>query len=49
MKLYLTLEDDNGQKIEKAIVPIEGTLHFHSIDEIVEEMEDLLLEAKKPL
>lgn len=49
MKLYITLEDDSGQKIEKVIVPREGTLHFNSIDNIVEEMEDSLLESKKLL
>lgn len=49
MKLYLTLEDDSGQKIERIIIPIDGTLHFNSLDDIVEEMEDSLLESKKPL
>jgi hypothetical protein len=48
MKLYLTLEDDDGSKIEKVLL-INGTTYFGTFENVVNEMIDSLLESKKPL
>ncbi len=48
MKLYLTLEDDDGRKTEKLIV-IENPEYFSDINYQVEEMVDVLKVSKEKL
>ncbi len=50
MKLYLTLEDDDGQKVERVVVSNkENGFDLNDIDDIMWSMFDSLRESKKPL
>jgi len=48
MKLYLTLEDDDGQKVEKKLL-VKDINFLDTLVEIVYEMIDSLKESRKPL
>ena len=50
MKLYLTLEDDDGQKVERVVMSNkENGYDLNDIDDVVFSMFKSLQESKKPL
>lgn len=46
MKLFLTLEDDDGQKVERIL---QARANFGDVDVIAQDMIDSLAQSKKPL
>lgn len=48
MKLYLTLEDDEGLKVERVIRDTEECI-ANNIEDVVESMKDSIIKARLPL